>query len=430
MIKNGQYQYDLVEKLSFIRNGGTPEELRAAEILKAEIENAGGTCHFEEFKIPACTIEKCTLKVIAPFEREVTCYAHGLSGNLPEGGVDLDFFYAGAGTEENYYGMTDLSDKIVLIDNLSYDAYKILAEKKAAAFINIISTWFDKEIDVDFLVRPLRTNMLENGKIPCMAITAYDATNLVRDGAQRVHVELQQTEFENTSRNVVADIPGTEKPEEVIVLTAHYDSVLVGNGSWDNATGSATIMYLYHKFLKNPVKRTLRFIWCGTEEQGLYGSKAYVEQHEKELSSIKFCYNFDMCGTVLGSNTVIVTGGDDLKNYAEQYCRELGVPVNLRVSVHSSDSAPFADKGIPSIGLSRMSSTAKIHTRYDQMFPLSADALAITGDLAEKFVTRTGNSYTMPVGTGMPDNMKKELDKYFGRDKVPYKPAEAKTEEK
>ena len=128
-----------------------------------------------------------------------------------------------------------------------------------------------------------------------------------------------------------------------------------------------------------------------------------------------------MCGTVLGPNSVFVTGGENLKAFAEQYNREIGKSVAIRHGVHSSDSSPFADKGVPSLGLSRGSRTADIHTRMDVMFPLSAEQLVKDGEWAIGFISRAANAVRLPVDPGMPEDMKKQLDKYFARDKVPFK---------
>lgn len=413
-MEKGSYQMSLVERLSFIRYGGTDDEKRAADILMEEIKNAGGTGEYMEFQIPAYDLKACSIKAGSPLDKDIPCIPYGLSGSLPEGGSDLKFYYAARGVEEDYLGMASLEGYVVLINRLNYEAYKLLCEKKASAFITYTGKWFDKN---DFLPRNLREKMLECGKIPGFSIDATDATELVRNDVKTLHLELVQEELEHTSRNVLATIPGTEKPEESIVLTAHYDSVLVGTGSWDNATGSANLMALYRYFIKHPAKRTLRFIWCGSEEQGLFGSKAYVDQHEELMKEIKFCFNFDMCGTVLGPNSIFVTGGDDLKHYAEQYVHEVGWSANIRVTVHSSDSAPFADKGVPALGISRGSDTATIHTRNDLLYPLCAKEMASIEEFSTGLISRVANAAFLPVATGMPDDMKEKLDEYFQRDK-------------
>ena len=114
----------------------------------------------------------------------------------------------------------------------------------------------------------------------------------------------------------------------------------------------------------------------------------------------------------------VVTGGDELKHFAEQFFREYGMSANINVRVHSSDSAPFADKGIPALGLSRTSGTCDIHVRNDVIFPLSAEQLEKDGAFAVAMISRVVNSRILPVPVGMPDDMKKELEKYFLRDKT------------
>lgn len=420
------YQYDLVEKLSFVRFGGTKEEELAADILMNEIKDAGGDGEYMEFTIPAYELKKCCAKVTKPYEKELEVIPYGLSGELPEGGKNLRLYYAGRGVEEDYEYAGDLSNTAVLLDLLNFESYRLLCKKNAAAFITIAGKHQDSSETSDLVPRALHSKMLENGKIPGFSIWAKDATELVRNGASEIHLELRENETTAVSRNIIATVPGTEKSDETVVITAHYDSVLVGTGSWDNATGAATIMYLYRHFLKNPAKRTLKFVWCGSEEQGLLGSKAFVEKYADVIKKeYKFCFNFDMCGTVLGNNNIIATGGDDLKHYAEQFAREYGARADVGVSVHSSDSAPFCDLGIPALGLSRGTRTAEIHTRHDVMFPLSAQQLHYDGEFAVAFVSKVANSAVIPIPVGMPANMKESIDKYFQRDKVPYKKEDA-----
>ncbi len=425
------YQYDLVQKLSFLRFGGTDDELRAAGILLDEIKQSGGFGQLEEFQIPAYKFQKYSVKVTAPYEEALEVLPWGLSGSFPAGGTDLKLFYAEDCLEAALYGIKDLSDKAVLVNELKIDQYKLLCEKKAAAILVISGKWYDSKETSDFLLRHTRPTFLKFGKIPTFFVWAKDAMKMVGEEAETLHIELEQEEFENTSRNVVATIPGTEITEESIVITAHYDSVTVGAGAWDNATGSATAMYVYQYFLNNPPKRTMRFIWCGSEEQGLLGSKAYIEAHPDLVEQeIKFCFNFDMCGTILGPNRVCATGGEDLKHYAEAFCKEYGINATVNMDVRSSDSAPFADHGIPGMDLIRSSKTADIHTRYDLIDAISAKQLKKDGDFAIAFIDRMVNSARLPIATGMPDDMKEKLDKYFQRDKLPKEEADKQVEEK
>ena len=416
-METGKYQLGLVEKLSFVRYGGTEDELRAAKLLLEEIRAAGGQGELMDFTVPASDVEACSLSVASPFTREIPCVPYWLSGSLPEGGAELKFLYAPRGVEEDYGGLDSLEGYAVLLNALSFDAYKLLFEKKAGAFITLQGRWFDDESGEDLYSRTIRPKMQEVGRVPGFMITGRDATELVRDGAETLRLTLAQRDVEHTSRNVLAVVPGTELPGESLVLTAHYDSVPVGTGSWDNATGAANLTALYKYFVKHPTRRTLRFIWCGSEEQGLLGSKAWIEQHEALMPEVKFCFNFDMCGTVLGPNEIYVTGGDDLLHFAQQYAHEVGWPANFVQKVHSSDSAPFADRGVPALGITRRTNTAGIHIHQDLLFPLSAAAMGDIFAFSAGLIERTANARFLPVKTGMPDSMKEQLDKYFQRDK-------------
>lgn len=418
-----KFPYSIVEKISFIRYGGTEEELKAARILQEEITAAGGDSQLMDFQVPAAVIKKAEIRVPSEYveagklPKTLEMIPYGLSGNLPEGGRDLKLYYADRGKEEDYIGMEDLSEYIVLINDLDMDAYKLLVKKHAAAFMTIHGKHFDTMHSSSLYARNLRPAFLEKGVVPGFMILAKDAIELVRENVKTLHVELEEEEESHTSRNVLSVIEGSESGKEDIILTAHYDSVPVGTGSWDNATGSAALMYIYRYFLKHQPKRTMRFIWCGSEEQGLLGSKAYVEAYPKLVEKIGFCFNFDMCGTVLGPNMIFVTGDEKLSSFAELFCREVGVSANLRTCVHSSDSAPFADKGIPALGLSRGWKGGEIHTWNDTIVTVSEEELLKNSMFYTAMIERVVNSVSLPVGKGMNEEMLKELDKYFRREK-------------
>jgi Zn-dependent M28 family amino/carboxypeptidase len=88
--------------------------------------------------------------------------------------------------------------------------------------------------------------------------------------------------------NVVADLPGTEKPDEVVVFGGHIDSWDGATGTTDNGTGVATTLEAARLLAKAGAKprRTLRFMLFSGEEQGLLGSRAYIKAHSEELEKI------------------------------------------------------------------------------------------------------------------------------------------------
>src|SRR6266545_3803364 len=125
-------------------------------------------------------------------------------------------------------------------------------------------------------------------KIPAGAVTAEDAdliADLVRQGPVKMKLLLTpQTLPDVESANVIADIKGSEHPEQVIVVSGHLDSWDLGTGAIDDGAGVAVSMEaanLVQKLHLKP-KRTIRVIAWMNEENGLAGSKQYAKDHEKE----------------------------------------------------------------------------------------------------------------------------------------------------
>jgi hypothetical protein len=103
-----------------------------------------------------------------------------------------------------------------------------------------------------------------------------------------------QKEDQN-SVNVIGEIPGTTKPDEVVMLGGHFDSWQGGTGATDNGTGSAVAMEAMRILatLKKPMARTVRVALWGGEEEGLYGSIAYVQQHFAPRDTMKKTPEYD-----------------------------------------------------------------------------------------------------------------------------------------
>ncbi|HEV8611861.1 MAG TPA: M20/M25/M40 family metallo-hydrolase, partial [Gemmatimonadales bacterium] len=107
-----------------------------------------------------------------------------------------------------------------------------------------------------------------------------------------------QTRFLDDNRfptNVTAEIPGTDKADEVVMLGAHYDSWHSGTGATDNGAGSVVMMEAIRilKAVGLPLRRTVRIgLWTG-EEQGLIGSRTWLRIHKAELPKISAYVNVD-----------------------------------------------------------------------------------------------------------------------------------------
>jgi hypothetical protein len=122
---------------------------------------------------------------------------------------------------------------------------------------------------------------------------SYDLLWRLRKDDQPVDVEVEISGCEFSDGpvevfNTVAEIPGGEKADEVVVLAGHIDSWDLGTGATDNGTGVSVLLEAARALQKLGLKpkRTIRFILFSGEEQGLDGSRAYMDAHKEELPKI------------------------------------------------------------------------------------------------------------------------------------------------
>lgn len=158
-------------------------------------------------------------------------------------------------------------------------------------------------------------------------------------------------------------------------------------------------------------------MFCGSEERGLLGSKAYVRDHKEELEKIVLNINLDMIGTYLGKFIACVSAEDKLVHYISYMAAETGFPVEAKSGVYSSDSTPFADGGVPALSFARISSpnVTPIHCRYDVKEVMSMEQLQRDIDFLVKFTQHFANAVVCPVAREIPEKIKKELDEYLFR---------------
>ncbi len=169
----------------------------------------------------------------------------------------------------------------------------------------------------------------------------------------RLEVEVSNTFVPGpvTVYNTVGEVRGSEKPDEVVVVGAHLDSWDLGQGTTDNGTGSCVVLETARALVKSGVrpKRTVRFCLFTGEEQGLFGSKAYVQAHKDELPKTTAALVHDTgTGKVVG---VSLSGRPALKPIMEAELatlKELGVKdVTPGGLFGGSDHASFEQGGVP-----------------------------------------------------------------------------------
>ena len=410
---SGKRMYSLLKKLNFVRLSTTEGEKRAAAIIADEVRETGIEPKIETFMAPRYEIKKVKFEVTEPEAREYEVSGYGFSGNAAKDGIEAEFCYL-----ESFDPMclADVKGKIVFVaGGIGVENYKKLIKAGALAFIATCGTFTDKKSETDLdqrMLRPIHTN---EGVIPGVCMRISDGLRLVASKPKKVKLTLEQDEGEAESQNIVAEIPGTKFPEDVIVYTAHYDSVVFSPGMFDNASGSATILEILRYFAKNPPLRTLKFIFCGSEERGLLGSKAYVAAHENELENYRLCVNVDMTGPLLGFDCVRVTGEASLCHALDFMKKEIGYATDVKQDIYSSDSIPFADKGIPGVNFIRTAAdgTTRVHTRYDVISQVDPAKMARTAGFALEFSKRIINAAYFPIDRKLPPEIIEKVDKYL-----------------
>ena len=396
----------ILKDLDHVRTGGSAQELHAAEYLERACRSLGADTRIEPFEVPMAEMRHARLTVAG---KEIPCEGYLCCGSAS---VEAPLVYL-PGTDP--VSLTRIRGSVVLLDTgVSYWVFRDLIAGGAAGFITYDGNvrYADRDIDR----KELRSFVACGEKLPGVNINAKDALFLVKNRGKTVRLEVEQREFTGLSRNVVAELPGTS--DEWIALSAHYDSTSLSRGAYDNLSGCIGLLEILEAMKKDaPHRYGLRFVFCGSEERGLLGSKAYTAAHEEELGKIALNINLDMIGTHMGKFIAVVSAEDALVGYIRYTAAELGWGLEARQGVYSSDSTPFADKGVPAVSFARIApqDQATIHNRYDTAELLSEEALIRDGGFLAAFTRRMADAAVCPVKREIPEKVRGELDVYLNR---------------
>ena len=398
----------IFEETAYVRMGGTDAELRAAKYLVDCCAKLGLTAVIEDFPVDMANLQE------AVFEADglsIPCKGYLNAGSHQ---VEAPFYYLRSAEP---YALKQCKGKIVMIDGyMGYWMYQDILENGAVGFVTYDgnANYVDRDIDQ----RELRSFVHKGNKIPGVNINAKDAIALINKGVSSAKITLRQEEYQGNSRNVILDMPG--EIDEYIVLTAHYDSTSLSQGAYDNMSGSVGLLGIAEYFTAHPHRYGLRFVWCGSEERGLLGAKAYCEK-EENLKNVALNINLDMIGCIMGKFIGCCSTEEKLVHYISYLGSELGFPISVKQDVYSSDSTPFADKGVPALSFARMApnNTATIHNSYDTIAVMSGEQMVEDIDFIVAFTDRMANAKLCPVAREIPDSVKEKLDIYLARKRAP-----------
>lgn len=405
---NGERQMEFLSKFTYIREAGTPGEEKAALTIQEELKGFGVESRQETFPFEAFVIKNARLVITEPYEKEYTVTGYGRCGNTAPEGVEAPFLYVENGDD---ISLAYAKGKIVMVNNpVRKDMYAKLTAAGAVGFVSISGSPLDE--GVDLIPRAYSIPKMEEAPLQGVNIHYKDAIEIVTKGASRARLTVEQEDVTRTSRNVIARIEGTDKAEEILTLTAHFDSVPEGPGAYDNMAGGAIIMEICRYFKEHQPRRTMEFVWFGAEEKGLLGSKNYVEVHKEELGKHQFNMNVDLAGQLVGGTVIGVTGDASICQMITYMAHEIGLGMSTKNQIWGSDSNTFAWNGIPAMTLNR--DGFGMHTRHDVIDLLSAWSLQRSAALLGHIAESLGNIETIPFTKEIPAEFMTQLDEYFG----------------
>ncbi len=408
---SGARALEFLGQFDFIREAGTEGELAAAEkirkYLEQNVSGPGITFREEPFSFEESRILEASLVVTEPYQKEYSVVGCAGCGSTPENGLEAPFLYVENGDE---ISLAYARGKIVLVNGIVRKAfYQKLVEAGAAGFVMLSGTPIDEGEDL----RPARRSLRGVEETPIQGVTVHykDAVELVERGASRVRLILRQEKEKRISRNLILRIDGSQRADEILTMSAHYDSVPEGPGAYDNMAGAAIVMELCRYFSVHRPRRTMEFLWFGAEEKGLYGSLNYVERHSEELASHRFNMNVDLAGQTIGGTVIGVTGNPEICQILSAYAHEAGMGVSLKHQIWGSDSNSFAWKGVPAMTLNR--DGFGMHTRPATAALISAWSLERSSCLLAMVAERLASAEVFPFPREVPEKFREELNAFF-----------------
>jgi carboxypeptidase Q len=301
------------------RVSGSPAMAKAVEWAVAGFRAAGVDVHTEKYMLPVAWSEGATrLEVLGPVQFPVSLVAEGLSPATPEGGLEASLVDVGDGSEQEFASAgAAVKGAILLVRSEIVSTWAALFEEysrppgilRRAVKGGAIAILWTGARERKLLYR--HTNVLDGhvDRIPQAVVAREDALRLSRTlaayaGKIRVRLTMpNRIAGPVEQENVVGEIRGYEKPDEIVVLGAHLDSWELGTGALDNGCNAALVIEAARAIKASGLlpRRTIRFILFSGTEQGMIGSFGYVQAHRAEMDKYRGMVVFDMgSGRVTG----------------------------------------------------------------------------------------------------------------------------------
>jgi hypothetical protein len=351
------------------RLAGTEAEARARTWAVARLTALGfSNVRVDTFDMPVWVRGEERAEIVSPFPQKLAVTALGNSGATPAAGIRAQVVAFDSFTDLEAAPEADVRGKIVFVshsmvptqDGSSYGYFgrarregPSVASRKGAAAIVI------RSIGTDYHRNPhTGVQMWAEGAkpIPAGALSIPDAEQLQRvlKRGRPVTMKLVLTPRNIGTRqsgNVIAEIPGRDPSAGVVLVAGHLDSWDLGTGALDDATGVAIVAAAAKRIMQagQPL-RTIRVVWFGAEEVGLFGGRDYLARHGKEKHAVIAESDFGADRIWRFDSRVAPTGQAAIDRIARALA-PLGVVKGPTDRASGSDIGPLSASGVPTIQL-------------------------------------------------------------------------------
>ncbi|HBK88616.1 MAG: M20/M25/M40 family metallo-hydrolase [Cyclobacteriaceae bacterium] len=319
---------------------------------------------YQEFQVEAWSRGTVSLTIAGDSVKAVTLGHSPIQADVTGDVVDM-----GNGLEMDYSTKPEaVKGKLALIyigilEGSKKEATNLHRSEKTAIAINhgAIGVIIINAVDKGVLLTGTASVTGELIPIPAVCIgkeTGMKLKETLKKKKVSAHLVMTNHSDMIKARNVIATLPGTDLPEEKIVIGGHLDSWDLATGAIDNGIGSFAVLDIARAFQANKLKprRTVQFVMFMGEEQGLLGSRHMVKQlvSDGSINNIKYMMNCDMTGNPVGINaggkindtTFFANIGATIQKIDTIYKNKL----SNRSGLHS-DHQPFMLEGVPVLSM-------------------------------------------------------------------------------
>jgi aminopeptidase YwaD len=393
------------------RFGGTAGEREAAEFFKAKMKAYGlAGVSLEPVEYIGWVRGTAKLEIVSPIEKTIPCITLPHSPPCDMEGVIIDM--EDGAPKDFDLKADDIRGKIVMTTSVVNpkgggrwihrgEKYgrSMLAGAAGFIFVNHYPGY-----------GPATGSIGKAGQSPIPGISickedgAFIQRLMKRKGAVKIRLVTTDQYRPMTSWNIMGDLPGCDRADEMVMMGCHYDGHDITQGAGDPISGVVAVLEAARVLAKYAPKPdcSIRFVLWGIEEIGLLGSRAYAKTHADELSRIRFYLNMDSAGTKTNNRDMVLNEWPQLASLFEGWRDEMALDFSVGQSVSAhSDHFPFFMAGVPTGGIESaeksLAGRGYGHTRYDTVDKVDQASLREASAMAARLALRIAGESHWPV---------------------------------